>query len=74
MASFQDLATENPNIRQQYDDWREQRSQRGEDPTDWSAFREHVMAIGAPDPGADEADDFVGEEFKTAHPERYGSG
>jgi hypothetical protein len=69
MATFQDLAAENPNIRQQYDEWREQRSQRGEDSTDYQAFRQHVMAIGAPDPGARPPDDFVGEDFKQANPE-----
>jgi hypothetical protein len=71
MATFDDAAAENPNIRQQYDEWREQRSQRSEDPTDYEAFRQHVMAIGAPDPGAEEFADFVGEDYKAAHPERY---
>jgi hypothetical protein len=71
MATFQDLAAENPNIRQQYDEWRDLRSQRGEDPTDYDAFRQHVIALGAPDPGSQEIDDFVGEDFKAAHPERY---
>jgi hypothetical protein len=73
MATFAQLTAENPNIRQQYDEWRDLRSQAGEDPTDWSAFRQHVTAIGAPDPGEQEPDDFVGEEFKAAHPERYGT-
>lgn len=72
MATFEDLAADNPNIRGQYDEWRQLRSERGEDPTDWKAFREHVTAIGAPDPGGDEPDDFVGEDFKAANPERYG--
>jgi len=31
------------------------------------------MALGAPDPGQDEPEDFVGEDFKAAHPERYGA-
>jgi hypothetical protein len=73
MATFQELMSDNPNLRQQYDEWRDQRGQRGEDPTDWSAFRQHVMAIGAPDPGEQEADDFVGDDFKAEHPERYGA-
>ena len=73
MTTFHELAAENPNIRQQYDEWRDQRGERGEDPTVWSAFRQHLMAIGAPDPGSDEPDDFVGDDFKSAHPERYGS-
>ena len=73
MPTFADMSSDNPNIRQQYDEWRDQRSQKGEDPTDWEAFRQHEMAIGAPDPGQQEADDFVGDDFKAAHPERYGS-
>ena len=32
--------------------WREQRSQNGEDSTDYHAFRQHVTRLGAPDPGA----------------------
>ena len=73
MATFQDLAQQNPNIRQQYDEWRQLRGERGEDPTDYQAFRQHVINLGAPDPGEQEIDDFVGEDFKAAHPERYGS-
>ena len=48
MATFQELAEQNPNIRQQYDEWREQRAQNGEDPTDYQAFRQHLIALGAP--------------------------
>jgi hypothetical protein len=33
MATFQDLAADNTNIRQQYDEWRDQRSRNGEDPS-----------------------------------------
>lgn len=73
MATFQDLQAENPNIRSQYDEWRQQRTNNGEDPTDYQAFRQHVTAIGAPDPGEQEIDDFVGDDFRQAHPERYGS-
>ena len=73
MATFNDLMADNPNLRQQYDEWRELRSQNGEDPTDYQAFRQHVIAIGAPDPGEQEIADFVGDDFKAAHPERYGS-
>ena len=71
MATFQDLTAENPNIRDQYDEWRGQRSQNGEDPTDYQAFRQHLVDIGAPDPGELEIDDFVGDDFKAQHPERY---
>ena len=66
MATFEELAADNPNIRQQYDEWREQRSQRGEDAADYQAFRKHVMDIGAPDPGEQEIDDFVGEDFRAS--------
>jgi hypothetical protein len=69
MSTFAELESENANIRQQYDEWRDQRSAASEDPTDWGAFREHVMAIGAPDPGGRPPDDFVGEDFKQANPE-----
>ena len=72
MATFADLSAANPNLRQQYDEWRELRSQNGEDPTDYQAFRQHVIALGAADPGEQEIDDFVGDDFKAAHPERYG--
>jgi hypothetical protein len=71
LATFESLAQDNPNIRQQYDEWREQRVQNGEDPTDYQAFRQHVVALGAPDPGEQEIEDFVGDDFKAAHPERY---
>ena len=69
MATFQDMARDNPNIRAQYDDWRTQRAANNEDAVDWEAFRQHVMAIGAPDPGSRPPDDFVGEDFKQANPE-----
>ena len=69
MSTFASLAEENPNIRQQYDDWRNERVAKGEDPTDWQAFRELVQYLGAPDPGARPPDDFVGEEWKAEHPE-----
>ena len=69
MSTFASLMEQNPNIREQYDTWRGERSQKGEDSTDWQAFREFVTYIGAPDPGAQPPDDFVGEDFKAAHPE-----
>src|SRR5438067_12712796 len=70
MASFQDLAADNPNLRQQYDEWRAQRVQNGEDSTDYEAFRQHVSALGAPDPGEQEIDDSVGDDFKATHRKR----
>ena len=46
-----DVEKENPNVRQQNDEWKKQRAERGQDPNDAAAFREHQKAIGAPDPG-----------------------
>jgi len=69
MATFDEMAADNPNIRSQYDDWREQRAANGEDPIDWGAFQQHLQSIGAPDPGGRPPDDFVGEDFKAANPE-----
>jgi hypothetical protein len=57
---FSELANDNPNIQQQYDEWRQQRQNNGEDGADWKAFRQHVMAIGAPDPGEDAPEDLEG--------------
>jgi len=72
MAAFQDLATDNPTIRQQYDEWRQQDPQNNADPTDFQAFRQHLIDSGAPDPGERAIDDLVEDDFKAAHPERYG--
>jgi hypothetical protein len=69
MATFNELMADNPNLRQQYDEWREARAANSEDPLDWGAFRQHVMAIGAPDPGGVPVDDFVGDDWKAEHPE-----
>ena len=69
MATFDEMAAENPNIRTQYDEWRDARAANGEDPVDWGAFQAHLQALGAPDPGGRPPDDFVGEDFKVANPE-----
>lgn len=42
---------DNPNFMDQMNEWQQKRSENGEDPNDWNAFRDHLMAIGAPDPG-----------------------
>ncbi len=47
-----DVEKQNPNVRQQNDEWRKQRVERGQDPNDAEAFRQHQQAIGAPDPGS----------------------
>jgi hypothetical protein len=54
---LQELEVDNPNIRQQFTEWRQARIALSEDPNDFSAFRQHLLAIGAPDPG-DEFDEF----------------
>ncbi len=69
MATFETLAQANPSIREQYDEWRDQRSASGEDATDWDEFRNHLGSIGAPDPGQRPPDDFVGEDWKAENPE-----
>ena len=57
--TLQDLEAENPGIRQQFTDWRAARIALSEDPNDFAAFRQHLLAIHAPDPG-DEFDEFRG--------------
>jgi hypothetical protein len=52
------LAEENPNIGQQLHDWQVARTQANEDAYDWSNFRSHALALGAPDPGEDEPGEF----------------
>lgn len=69
MSTFETLAQQNPSVRQQYDEWREQSVTNGEDPTDWDAFRNHLAALGAPDPGHVPPDDFVGEEWRAENPD-----
>ncbi len=69
MRTFDDMSRQNPQIRQQYDTWRNDVASRGQDATDWDAFREYLRAQGAPDPGARPPDDFVGEDWKAQHPE-----
>jgi hypothetical protein len=59
MATLADLESDNPNISQQAQEWKQARRENGEDPNDYQAFREHVMAIGAPDPGEEEPEDFA---------------
>lgn len=72
MPTFEELTIANPDIRVQYDEWRNARAECGEDPTDYQAFRTHVLELGCSDPGETEIADFVGEDFKAEHPERYG--
>ena len=55
---YTDLERDNPTIRSQHEDWQRQRSERGEDVNDYSAFRLHLKGIGAPDPGEQEFEEF----------------
>jgi N-acetyl-anhydromuramyl-L-alanine amidase AmpD len=48
------LEADNPNIRQQLVDWRQMRVSQGADPGDYAAFRQHLIDLGAPDPGEQE--------------------
>jgi hypothetical protein len=57
-ATIGALEAANPNIRHQYVDWNVLRVQAGEEPFNYQAFRQHLIAIGAPDPGLDESPDF----------------
>jgi hypothetical protein len=59
MATFADLEADNPDIRRQYQDWLQLRLVSGEDPADYQAFRQHVLALGAPDPGDEQIEDFT---------------
>ena len=50
MASFDELAVDNPNIGEQYQTWRDLRTTSGEDPSDYHAFREHLLSLVCPIP------------------------
>ncbi len=47
-----------PSRVQQVQDWQAQRRASGQGPYDWAALRQHVQAIGGPDPGQREPEDF----------------
>lgn len=48
----------NANFADQLEEWQRVRSEKGEDPQDWGEFREHLLRIGAPDPGFLRPDEF----------------
>ena len=58
-ASLSELEQQNPNLRSQLQEWQAQRTRDGENPTDWAAFRQHALALGAPDPGPDAPPEFT---------------
>ena len=62
-----DVEKQNPNVRQQNDEWKKQRVERGQDPNEAAAFREHQKAIGAPDPGDAPVRDAQGAAKREAH-------
>jgi hypothetical protein len=63
MSTFDELAQANSDIRQQADEWRGARAAAGEDAAWWPDFRQHVLNLGAPDPGEDPPDDWVGADY-----------
>jgi len=63
MSTFEELAAANPDIRQQADEWRQARAAAGENAAWWPDFRAHVMGLGAPDPGEEPPDDWVGPDY-----------
>jgi hypothetical protein len=58
-ATLSDLEQQNPNIRSQIQEWQSDRASNGENPTDWEAFRQHAVAMGAPDPGPEAPREFM---------------
>jgi hypothetical protein len=50
--TFGRVEAANPNVYAQYAVWSELRVLRGQDHLDFTAFRDHLIAIGAPDPGS----------------------
>jgi hypothetical protein len=59
VATLADLEADNANIKQQLEEWRAQRVAKGEDPNDYAAFRQHLLDLGAPDPGEEAPADFA---------------
>ena len=58
MATMAELSEQNASFEEQMNTWRQQRFANGENPMDWTAFRQHMQAIGAPDPGETAPDEF----------------
>src|SRR5687768_2253670 len=57
-ATLSELEQQNPNVRSQIETWQRERIGNGQSPSDWEAFRQHAMAIGAPDPGQEAPQEF----------------
>ena len=58
-VTLSDLEQQNPNIRSQIQTWQRERTNNGQNPTDWNAFRQHASGIGAPDPGQEAPPEFM---------------
>ena len=58
MSTLDELRATNTNIDEQMQTWRQQRYADGENPLDWTPFRQHLLSIGAPDPGETAPDEF----------------
>jgi hypothetical protein len=58
VTTLTELEADDPNIRQQLEEWRKEREANGEDPADYTAFRQHLLDLGAPDPGEEAPEDF----------------
>ena len=58
MPTMDELHAANANFEEQMTTWRQQRYADGENPLDWTAFRQHLRSIGATDPGEAAPDEF----------------
>jgi hypothetical protein len=58
MPTMDELHAANANFEEQMTAWRQQRFADGENPLDWTAFRQHLLSIGASDPGEAAPDEF----------------
>lgn len=68
MPTWDDLSNANPNIIMQSADWHGLRRDRGEDPNDYQAFRQHIIALGAPDPGDTPPDGWIVQDTQPSTP------
>lgn len=57
MTTFQELAQQNPQLRQQYQQFVKQQGGGGSSAPNWQAFRQHMQQQGQPDPGQEEPSD-----------------
>ena len=55
--TLEQLVADNPTLRQQLADWQRARIESGQNPNDYAAFRQPLVALGAPDRGEGE---FIG--------------